>query len=447
MRFDTSCAFFSLLFLCLEGVAVSLQRTFEGYSVLRVLPTREEQLALLNELATDASPGHDQKLNFWRRPSELNSSVDLMIAPEIRDSTLQKLREARLEPHTFIQDLEELVRSERESVENSSLLYGPSSWTRDGNTFFQDYHRLSEIHQYLDELARLYPNRASTEVIGYSSERRELKVIKIGNPSSNGYLKTIIWIDGGIHAREWISPATALFMANTLVRNPDNNAEIEDLLNKFDFVILPSSNPDGYEYSHTSDRMWRKTRSRTGTAWDFVCRGVDPNRNWAHHWNEVGSSNNPCSDIYAGRKAFSEPETKAMSDYIMRIKDRTAMYLSLHSYSQLVLTPWGYTKELPPAYPDMEKRALSGTKALAAKYGTAYRVGSSTNVLYAAAGGSDDWAHGVANIKYAYTFELRDTGDNGFVLPKEQIIPTGEETFEALKVISQEIAVERGLSP
>ena len=77
--------------------------------------------------------------------------------------------------------------------------------------------------------------------------------------------------------------------------------------------------------------------------------------------------------------------------------------------------------------------------------GTNYTVGSSTNVLYEAAGGSDDWAHGVAGIKYAYTMELRDTGDHGFVLPPEQIVESGEETILALIDMCHAIAVERGL--
>ena len=63
----------------------------------------------------------------------------------------------------------------------------------------------------------------------------------------------------------------------------------------------------------------------------------------------------------------------------------------------------------------------------------------------AASGGSDDWAHGVANIKYSYTIELRDTGDHGFVLPKEQIIPTGEETMLALVDLCHTVAQERNL--
>lgn len=65
----------------------------------------------------------------------------------------------------------------------------------------------------MDELARSYSSRAATETIGYSSERRELKVFKIGNPSPTGAAKPVIWVDGGIHAREWISPATVLFIA------------------------------------------------------------------------------------------------------------------------------------------------------------------------------------------------------------------------------------------
>lgn len=63
----------------------------------------------------------------------------------------------------------------------------------------------------------------------------------------------------------------------------------------------------------------------------------------------------------------------------------------------------------------------------------------------AAAGGADDWAHGVANIKYSYTFELRDTGDYGFMLPTKYIIPSGEETFDAIKIMSNGMAEELNL--
>jgi len=229
-----------------------------------------------------------------------------------------------------------------------------------------------------------------------------------------------------------------------LIREADTNDAIENLLDMFDFHMLPVSNPDGYEYTHVNDRMWRKTRSRSGSVWDIVCRGTDPNRNWAFHWKEAGTSTHPCSDIYAGPSAFSEPETKAMSDYILKNKDKIFAYISLHSYSQLILTPWGWTKDLPKDYSDMKRVALSAARALKSIHGTEYTVSSSTRAQQEGAGGSDDWAHGAAGIKYSYTVELRDTGNHGFVLPKEQIIPTGEETLLLLIDMAHSFALEKG---
>lgn len=84
----------------------------------------------------------------------------------------------------------------------------------------------------------------------------------------------------GIHAREWISPAVSLYIIDQLVSNADGLAE------RYNFYILPSVNPDGYEYSHSSDRMWRKSRSETGSS--VGCKGVDLNRNFDFHY---GGSN------------------------------------------------------------------------------------------------------------------------------------------------------------
>lgn len=138
---------------------------------------------------------------------------------------------------------------------------------------------------------------------------------------------------------------------------------------------------DGYVYSHTHNRMWRKTRSQSDnivfrqTAQEslnaerlarfdqdpilddsileqlrskvinnkasFSCTGTDANRNWDFKWLTGGSSKNPCTDTYAGSKAFSEPETRALSNYILSQKDDIEMYISLHAYSQFWLLPWG----------------------------------------------------------------------------------------------------------
>ena len=90
------------------------------------------------------------------------------------------------------------------------------------------------------------------------------------------------------HYRERISPATCSYIAKKMV---ENSAKYKNLLDSFDVYIMPSMNPDGYEYSRATDRMWRKTRSVNP---GFACRGTDPNRNWGYNWGLVGASSNPC---------------------------------------------------------------------------------------------------------------------------------------------------------
>ncbi|XP_022248674.1 carboxypeptidase B-like, partial [Limulus polyphemus] len=127
-----------------------------------------------------------------------------------------------------------------------------------------------EIHEYMKYLASEYPKLASTFSIGKSFEGRDLLVLKITTYKSSK--KPIIWIDGGTHAREWITPSSALYIATKLLNDYEIDANVTKLMN-----------PDGYEYSHTTDRMWRKTRSWTISL--LGCRGVDPNRNWSFKWN------------------------------------------------------------------------------------------------------------------------------------------------------------------
>lgn len=120
------------------------------------------------------------------------------------------------------------------------------------------YHRLSDIYGYLDYLSTTYPSLCTVKTIGRTVQGRELKVLKIsnGNPGNKG-----VWVDGGIHAREWISPASVTYMIHNIVENYET--ESEDVKN-MDLYFIPVANPDGYEYSFTNDRLWRKNRGRSG---------------------------------------------------------------------------------------------------------------------------------------------------------------------------------------
>ena len=238
-----------------------------------------------------------------------------------------------------------------------------------------------------------------------------------------------MWIDGGIHAREWISPATVTWMLKELV---ENDADHPDLTEKMDWYILPIVNPDGYAYSRIEDRnrMWRKTRTPNGI---HGCEGTDANRNWGFHWNEGGSSSIPCLNNYMGQEAWSEVENKNVRDFVFAHKENIKFFNTIHSYGQMVLLPYGFTSNtsIVPGYDKLLDLATKSNEALYAVHQKRYDVGCIPCLLYHVSGSSLDWALGEAGIPYSMGMELRDTlnGIYGFMLPPSQIIPTGEEVW------------------
>ncbi|XP_069699626.1 carboxypeptidase B-like isoform X2 [Periplaneta americana] len=293
---------------------------------------------------------------------------------------------------------------------------------------WQAYHRLADIYGYLDYLSQTYSRFVSVQTIGSSVEGRPLRVVKIssGRPNSPA-----IWIDGGIHAREWISPASVTYIINELTENQDAHGEA---VRNVDWYILPVLNPDGYEYSHRVDRLWRKNRKGSGR-----CAGTDLNRNFGYKWGGAGSSKEPCKEIYAGTGPFSEPETSALSNFVQGLRGSLKAYVSFHSYGQYILHPWGYARGSPPDQADLSRVGKKMANAMRQAGGASYTVGGAASTLYPASGGSDDWARGVANIKYTYTIELRDRGYYGFILPAHLIVPVAREALAAVKTISSEI--------
>ncbi|KAH8302209.1 hypothetical protein KR044_004078 [Drosophila immigrans] len=294
---------------------------------------------------------------------------------------------------------------------------------------FTAFHRHSEINGYLDELAKAYPSRVSVQNVGKSYESRDLKTITITNGDGKSG-KNVIFLDAGIHAREWIAHAGALYVIYQLAENFAANAE---LLKDYDWVILPVVNPDGYEYTHTTSRMWRKTRKPSGT-----CAGTDANRNFDFHWGEVGASSYSCADTFKGVTAFSEPETQIVRDLLLKLTGRGKFYLTLHSYGNYLLYPWGWTSDLPSDWRIIDEVAQAGADAIKSSTGTKYTVGSSTNVLYAAAGGSDDYAFGVAKFPISITMEL-PAGGSGFNPTTAQILPFVSETWTGIRAMAKKV--------
>jgi len=307
------------------------------------------------------------------------------------------------------------------------------------------YHSLKEIYDWVDTLVATYPDRVSTVSIGSSFEKREMKVVKIGKQGEN---KPGYFIDAGIHAREWISPATAVFIINELATKYDSNPTYKELVDKVDFYILPSLNPDGYEYSRSgiTSRLWRKTRS--GPYGVLRCRGVDANRNFDFHWKESGASPIACMPNYAGPKAHSESEVVNVVNFLGSHNDTLRAYTTLHSYSDLFMYSYSYKgRAYPPDIEELKALANEAVAAIQAVHGTKFEAGTPADILYEVSGSSHDWAKGVANIKYSYALELRPgNGDPdkigrfyGFMLPASYIIPVGEETWAGLQVIAKKL--------
>jgi len=302
------------------------------------------------------------------------------------------------------------------------------------------YQRLGTIYGYLYRLQELYPRLIDVTPIGVSVEGRDILIVKVG--MQKNYHKPAIFIEAGIHAREWISPATATYIISELVENVDLN---RDVLEFYDIYVLPIMNPDGYEYSHTTNRFWRKNRSGASGLGLILpmCAGVDLNRNFDYAWagggllNPKSGSGLMCLETYHGIGPFSEPESKALRDFLYTIKDQLVMYISLHSYGQKVLYPWSHSGNKVRDWEDLDILGGMMRETIMEASGGRYRfdVGTSPNLNYFSNGGSDDWVRGELGIKWVFLLELPDRmgGRYGFVLPAREIIPVGHSVFHGVR--------------
>ncbi|XP_066984513.1 carboxypeptidase B-like [Macrobrachium rosenbergii] len=287
---------------------------------------------------------------------------------------------------------------------------------------FTSYMNFSQISSYLESLPAQYPNKIRVDAAGRSVENRTIYRVRMTNNITNNVEKKVVFIDGGIHAREWVSPAAALYVIETLIANAG-------LTETTEWQIMPMLNPDGYVYTWSKDRLWRKNRSPSS-----VCVGADLNRNFGYQWGGLGASSDPCKETYKGSSAFSEPESRALRDALLPLKGKVKAYISFHSYGQYILYPWGYsTQVMHPLTASMDTAAKGMAGEIKKKTLAVYRVGNSAVTLYPASGISVDWASYAMNITYAYTIELRDTGSYGFTLPASQILPTVQDAWAAVQ--------------
>ncbi|XP_060891996.1 carboxypeptidase A4 [Labrus mixtus] len=404
------------LLLVLVAAAYADERLFIGDQVIRVDAETEEQIQLLQALETQ----EEWEMDFWLHPVSTDLPVDIRVPLSSLGAVTQFLDSHDIHYSVLINNLQDLLDEERAEMQENQM---NERSTKSFN--FGAYHRLETIYSWMDTLVAQYPNLVSKQQIGESYENRPMYVLKF---STGGKKRPAIWIDTGIHSREWVSQATGVWTANKIATDYGTDASLTSLLNTMDIYMLLLANPDGYAYTHSNDRMWRKTRAVNSGS---MCRGVDPNRNWDAGFGGPGASRNPCSDSYHGPSAHSAIEVKNVVNLI-KSHGNFKSFISVHAYSQLLMYPYGYTCGSVPHKSELDAVGRAAVQKLTSLYGTRYKVGSICNIIYQASGGSIDWSYNMG-IKYSYAFELRDTGRYGFILPANQIIPTATETWLALK--------------
>ncbi|XP_006007910.1 carboxypeptidase B [Latimeria chalumnae] len=389
---------------------------FSGEKVFRLKLENEEQLGFIQNLVSSV------KVDFWHPDSvnqlALNMDVDFHVEADQSSYVQDLLEQSGLQYKVLIDDLQSVIEEQFDNYERSTV----------GHSYFK-YNTWDKIADWTASITAENPNLISRTQIGSTYEGRPMYLLKVGQCSQE---KKAIFMDCGFHAREWISPAFCQWFVKEAVRTYGTDKLMTRLLDQLDFYVLPVLNIDGYVYSWTNNRMWRKTRSRNSNS---KCFGTDLNRNFDSGWCTVGASKNPCDDTYCGSAPESEAEAKAVANFIRSNLATIKSYLTIHSYSQMLLYPYSYTYAQAANTNELNILSKAAVRQLSTLYGTRYTYGPGATTIYPAAGGSDDWAYD-EGIKYSFTFELRDTGRYGFLLPESQIQPTCEETMLAVKYIA-----------
>ncbi|XP_075056644.1 mast cell carboxypeptidase A-like [Mixophyes fleayi] len=387
-------------------------RRFDNEKVFQVTPKNEKEVDFIKYL------DKTMQLDFWKPKSShhvtVKTNVHFHANAEQSKSIVDLLDQKEIEYKIIFHNLQDVIENQ---------------FKKDGEhqKASTRYYQWKEIAMWVYSVSLKYPKLVSMVNIGETFEGRPMPVLKIGKSAKKG-----VFLECGVHAREWISPAFCQCFVNKAIRTYGKDKAMTKLLDSVTFHVLPVFNIDGYVWSWTGDRMWRKNRAPTS---NDKCFGTDLNRNFNVSWHGIDFDNRPCSEAYAGSAPESAPETRAVTAYVRENLSSLKAYISVHSFSQLLLYPYGYTEKQAPNHEKLEQIAKSAVESLYSLYNTNYTYGPIATTIYPVSGSSIDWSYD-EGIKYSFAFELRDEGDYGFLLPEHDIEPTCRETMLAVKQIA-----------
>ena len=408
-------------------------KVYAGHMVISIRTNSQAQLdamLAITESVWSERTGVGQ-LDIQIKRSNLDAITKLGIPHDVLIDDLQA--------HTDINRarIVELDRLDRQNADNNQEDRERGVSVHD-EAWFNNYKQFADIIAYFNNIATLRPDLASISDIGDSVQSNDIYALSITAPDAPGNLAAdrpvILW-HGATHAREWVSPMTVSYLASKFVDSFDTDPRVNDILHSARIIIVPVTNPDGYLYTWSDERFWRKNRQNNGGTF-----GVDLNRNWGYEWGGEGASSDPSNDTYHGPSAFSEPETTALKVFSESLGDQLVAHIDYHCYSQLILWPFGYAAGVSTPEPDrtfFDTLATDLSNEILSVSGVFYDPMQSVD-LYPAAGDSSDWFYGELGAK-SLTFELRPAtgGFDGFDPPPSTILPTAQENYEAAKLFAE----------
>ncbi|PHH62611.1 hypothetical protein CDD81_6845 [Ophiocordyceps australis] len=392
--------------------------SYNGFKVFRVPVQGDPQR--INDVASQLN------LTFWQPASRKGAFADIEVPPAMVDAFNKEMETDGTQVTVMHEDLGQSISDE--------ATFGVYADGSANDTWFTSYHPHKDHVQWLTDLQSKFPNNSEVVSSGQSLQGNDISGIHLYGGSGKGQKPAVVF-HGTVHAREWIASMVVEYFAWSLAGSYETDSEIRAFVDKYDFYLFPIVNPDGFKFTQSTNRMWRKNRQ---TSAGSPCLGHDINRNWPYQWEAPGSSQNPCAEDFRGESAGDAPETKSLSGFLKTVKDTQGLklYIDWHSYSQLFMTPYGYTCEALPANNDeLQSLARGAVEAIRAVHGTSFEYGPICSTIYPAAGSSVDYVADVVKGDYVFTSELRDRGRFGFVLPPDQIIPSGQEAFAGVKYL------------
>jgi carboxypeptidase T len=302
------------------------------------------------------------------------------------------------------------------------------------------YHNYAEMNAELNQIVADHPSIAQKVTIGNSYEGRAIVGVKISDNVATDENEPEFLVNAQLHAREHLTTEMALYLANLLTNSYGSDSRVTAQVNTREFWIFPSINPDGSEYDIAtgSYRSWRKNRQpNSGSS----AVGTDLNRNFSYQWGCCGgSSGSASSDTYRGPSAFSAPETQRVRDFVLSRRvggvQQIKANIDFHSYSELVLWPYGYTtaNTAPGLSADQELTFRTIGQQMAATNGYDPMQGSD---LYVTDGDITDWLWGNQQI-WTYTFEMYPGSGGGGFYPPDEVIPAQtSRNKEAVLILSE----------